>query len=190
MISMIKGLRKRARQIEKLCDYTIDIPEDEPKTKNNSQDVRRKSSSGGDGNKSQPKTTTPSPCKINTISTDCYPILTNVQFNPNWNGVQKQKWCNSAASYYNCIKVRTTDCLGIQYLESVTYYQKIQKYIHTQSNLNCPGGLEGCIINANDVRCKMGVKYGEVNGAKSFSTINNYSNYCLITLLTFFILLN
>ena len=81
--------------------------------------------------------------------------------------------CNSATSYYNCIKTRLVNCIGVQYVESYTYYEKIQKYVQSQSNLNCPGGLEGCIVNANDVRCKMGVKYGEINRTCSMFN-NNY----------------
>jgi hypothetical protein len=91
--------------------------------------------------------------------------------------------CNSATNYYNCIKTRLVNCIGLQYVESYTYYEKIQKYVQSQSNLNCPGGLEGCIVNANDVRCKMGVKYGEINFARSLSDKNFFSfffNFLLI----------
>ena len=171
MESMVKGLRKKAKQIEKLCEIDIDVPDEVVKAVNSSQDFRTNGKSGGGGGgggkkggDSKPATTGP-PCKISLISPDCTPILTNVQFNPAWNGVNKQKWCNSATAYYNCIKSRLHNCVGVQYMESLSYYEKIEKYIHSQSNINCPGGLEGCVANPNDVRCKMGVKYGETNAA-------------------------
>jgi hypothetical protein len=174
MESMVRGLRKRAKQIERLCEIDINIPEEKPKQVNNSQDVRH------NGHTTRKIVTTSAPCKINSISPDCYPILTNVQFNPTWNGVLKQKWCNSANAYYNCIKVRLQNCLGVQYIESVGYYEKIQKYVHSQANINCPGGLEGCAGNPNDVRCKMGVKYGETSKASSTFYYSNSFLYFLI----------
>lgn len=159
MESMVKGLRKKAKQIMELCENEIEIPLQTPKPVDNSNMLRN------NGHTTPKKVSTGPPCKINTISTDCHPILTNVQFNPAWNGVLKQKWCNQATSYYNCIKSRLANCLGVQYMESLSYYEKIEKYIHSQSNLNCPGGLEGCVANPNDVRCKLGVKYGETSNA-------------------------
>jgi hypothetical protein len=179
MESMIKGLRKKAKQIETLCEMDIDIGEEEVKKVNNSQDVRL----NGYATAKQRPTTTTTPCKINLISPECHSILTNAQFSPTWNGVMKQKWCNSAGPYYNCLKVRLVNCYGVQYAESVAYYEKIQKYIHSQANINCPGGLEGCIGNPNDVRCKMGVKYGETSGGGGTSTtFNKHSNYLFVFL--------
>lgn len=64
------------------------------------------------------------------------------------------------------------NCYGSQYTDSLGYYEKIQKYIHSQANINCPGGLEGCLANPNDVRCKMGVKFGET----SKGSTNIYKN--------------
>ena len=61
-------------------------------------------------------------------------------------------------------------------MESMTYYEKIQNYVFTQSNKNCAGGIEGCIKNPNDVRCKTGVKLGEMrNGSHSF-----YASYLIV----------
>lgn len=189
MESMVKGLRKKAKQIEKLCEIDIDVPDEVVKAVNSSQDVRTNGQSGGGGGgggkkgeNSKPASTGP-PCKISSISPDCTPILTNVQFNPAWNGVMKQKWCNSATAYYNCIKSRLHNCVGVQYMESLSYYEKIEKYIHSQSNINCPGGLEGCVANPNDVRCKMGVKYGETNGAGSaISAPTSFTSFLSLSL--------
>lgn len=104
-------------------------------------------------------------------------------------GVQKQKWCNSAGVYSNCLKTRMINCYGSQYAESLAYYEKIQKYIHTQANLNCPGGLEGCIANPNDVRCKMGVKYGETSGDSSILYQSLFMTLFKLFLAVFFIYL-
>ena len=186
MESMVKGLRKKAKQIEALCEIDIDVPaEAPPKHKDaNAENVRH----NGQTTKKAPPTTGP-PCRINSISPDCHHMLTNVQFNPQWNGVMKQKWCNSATQYYNCIKARLANCIGVQYIESVGYYEKIQKYVHSQSNMNCPGGLEGCQANPNDVRCKMGVKYGETNSGNSLIYFNNRVNFNFLKFLfTYFLI--
>lgn len=171
MESMVKGLRKKAKQIEKQCEIDIDVPDEAPKAVVNPQDIRSNGKAPEKAVRPAATTTTGSPCKINSISSECHQIMTNVQFNPSWNGVMKTKWCNSAGPYYNCLKARLVNCYGPMFMESVSYYEKIQKYIHSQSNINCPGGLEGCAVNANDVRCKMGVKYGETNSA-SIEVIN------------------
>lgn len=81
------------------------------------------------------------------------------------------------------------NCYGSQYAESLAYYEKIQKYIHTQANLNCPGGLEGCIANPNDVRCKMGVKYGETSGDSSILYQSLFMTLFKLFLAVFFIYL-
>lgn len=98
--------------------------------------------------------------------------------------MQKQKWCNSAGSYYNCLKSKINNCFGNQYADSVSYYEKIQKYVHSQANINCPGGIEGCIANPNDVRCKMGVKYGEANSSKT--NLNFSRTKIVFKMLSFF----
>lgn len=155
---------------------------------NGSQDVRQ-GAGGNAGQLTRPTkpTTTTIPCKISQISADCHSILTNIQFSPTWNGVQKTKWCNSAGAYFTCLKVRLVNCYGVQFAESVAYYEKIQKYIHSQANVNCPGGLEGCVANPNDVRCKMGVKYGETNGTTR-SPFKNEFEFFIVYLFTFLIL--
>lgn len=191
MESMVKGLRKRARQLEKVCEMDVGIPDEEDdegtaadggagggdeededdggkkkkgkkKSKGGAQDVRQ------NGHTTQKSTSTLSPCKVNQISANCHPILTNIQFSSVWNGIIKQRWCNSAGSYHTCLKSHLLNCYGnIQYAESISYYENMMKYVHSQANINCPGGLEGCLVNSNDVRCKLGVKFGEANHASS-----------------------
>lgn len=70
-------------------------------------------------------------------------------------------------------------------MESLSYYEKIEKYIHSQSNVNCPGGLEGCTANPNDIRCKLGVKYGEANSStrtNKFSYIVSFISFSIFIL--------
>lgn len=174
MESMIRGLKKKAKQLTEDCDIEIHLAGEKPKP-----DKKKKGKDKSHGKKTktteptnddyeyedETTTTTGVPCRINLISSDCHNLLPNVQFNPNWSGILKQKWCNSAGPYYNCLKIHMVNCHAAIYQESVSYYEKIQKYIHSTSNINCPGGLEGCSVNSNDVRCKMGVKYGEANGS-------------------------
>lgn len=71
-------------KIEVLCEIDIDIPSDEAKKVNNSQDVRQ----GGGGGLTRPTkpTTTTVACKIALISSECHSILTNIQFTPTWTG--------------------------------------------------------------------------------------------------------
>jgi hypothetical protein len=192
MDSMVKGLRKKAKQIGDLCEIEIDVPVVTPKPvdnnglRNNGHTTLNKAKKfehfadkyddryNDRFNEKPPVQSSGPPCRINTISTDCHPILTNVQFNPQWNGMLKQKWCNSATAYHQCIKGRIQNCVGVQYMESLSYYDKIEKYIHSQSNVNCPGGLEGCLANPNDIRCKLGVKYGEASSSANFNTQLNF----------------
>jgi hypothetical protein len=89
MESMVKGLRKKAKKIETLCELELDIPEEAPKKKKES--AKESLRHNGQTTSKIPIVTGP-PCKINTIATDCTKILTNVQFNPQWNGVSKQQW--------------------------------------------------------------------------------------------------
>lgn len=162
MKSMIQVLRRKAKEIEELCKISIDLQETKPtkKTTTTTKTTKPKKTT-----KKKPKktttlnttltttiatstttsttTTTQNPlCKINTIPSSCHSILSNVQFNSAWTGAIKQKWCSSATSYYNCIKLRIQNCYGVQYMESMSYYEKIQNYVFTQSNKNCPGGIE------------------------------------------------
>ena len=180
MESMIKGLRKKARKIEQLCDFDINVPEE---VKKKIEKFQANFRHNGYTTPKTPIVTLPA-CKIKSISIDCHSILTNFQFMNNWNGVMKQKWCNSATNYYNCVKTRLLNCYAAQFQESVAYYEKIQKYVHSQSNINCPGGIEGCAANPIDIRCKLGVKYGETNSA-SYSSSNLNFFYFLFFILFF-----
>ncbi|RMZ96915.1 hypothetical protein BpHYR1_044667 [Brachionus plicatilis] len=172
MESMKRGLKKKAKQLSEDCDIEIELvdekskPDKKKKGKDKSHGKKAKTTEPADNEyeyEDEETTTTGVPCRINSISSRCHNLMQNVQFNPNWSGVIKQKWCNSAGPYYTCLKKHMINCHAAIYQESVSYYEKIQKYIHSTSNINCPGGLEGCSVNSNDVRCKMGVKYGETN---------------------------
>lgn len=187
MESMVKGLKKKAKQIIELCDIEINLPdvtkkpkpteptddydeEEAPEEEEEEETNPKKKKKRKKLRRTTTRKSTGPPCKISTIPIDCHPLLTNIQFVATWNGIQKQKWCNQATSYYFCIKARMANCIGVQYMESLSYYEKVEKYIHSQSNLNCPGGVEGCAANPNDIRCKLGVRYGETN---SSSKIHN-----------------
>lgn len=191
MNSMIRGLKKKAKQLSEDCEIEIQLADDKPKP-----DKKKKGKDKPSGKKTkttepaeddyeyedETTTTTGVPCRINSISSDCHHLMQNVQFNTIWSGILKQKWCNSAGPYYNCLKIHMVNCHAAVYQESVSYYEKMQKYIHSTSNINCPGGLEGCSVNSNDVRCKMGVKYGETNG----SIKKKYSFFFLIYAFIFY----
>jgi hypothetical protein len=185
MDSMVRGLRKKAKEIIELCEIEVDIPLTTAKPK---VDVVG-NVAGRNHNllTSQKVQTTILPCKINTIPHDCQSILPNAQFNTAWNGVLKQKWCTKATSYHSCIKNRLHDCIGVHYTDSLNYYDKILKYIYSQSNINCPGGLDGCIGNPSDIRCKMGVKYTETNRSANLSVLSSvfYFLICLMNVYAF-----
>jgi hypothetical protein len=202
MESMVRGLRKRARQMEKVCEIDIAIPEEEEEAE---EEQKKSGGGGGKGNKSKGKqqdirsngyttlkqAATQSPCKISQIATSCQLILANIHFNAGWNGVLKQRWCNSATSYHSCLKSSLVNCHGNQYAESIRYYESMLNYIHSQANINCPGGLEGCMINLNDVRCKMGVKFGETNAAAERGPTSRLGKTpCLIFIISLTIIMN
>lgn len=160
MKSMVQVLKRKAKEIEELCKITIDLQETKPtkKTTTTTKTTKKKTTKKKPRNSKNKTTqttttttitttttttTTQNPqCKINTIPSSCHSILNNVQFNAAWTGAIKQKWCNSATSYYNCIKLRLQSCYGVQYMESMSYYEKIQNYVLAQSNKNCPGGID------------------------------------------------
>ncbi len=105
MESMIKGLKKKAKQLSEDCENEIELVEDKPKEEKNGG----KKGKGKDKDKAHTETqtkatevddyededrvttTTGVPCRINTISSECHALMQNVQFNPNWSGVLKQK---------------------------------------------------------------------------------------------------
>ena len=195
MESMMRGLRRKAAEVEEACeDVEIAIPseEDELAAAEAAEEAAaaKKNKKGGKNNKNNKssgnylrrngltrETTTTStqlPCRIGSIASDCHLILSNVQFNPSaWSGVVKQRWCNSAGPYHACIRTRLHNCVPGKsaFIESLGYYEKIQQYVQTQANIYCPGGLEGCAVNAHDVRCKMGVRYNQLESAAVSSVL-------------------
>jgi len=124
-------------------------------------------------------TTTLEPCEIDMISTECYPILKSVQYISSWSDQVKTKWCNSATPYVNCIKMRMFNCENSsKYAESFEYFNKIRNYVENESNKSCPGGIEGCIVNPDDSRCRQGPKFKnmiDLNDSNSSTKLNKLS---------------
>ena len=78
----------------------------------------------------------------------------------------RKRWCNSATPYFNCLKARMYHCEGnARYADSFAYYAKVRAYVETESNKHCPGGIQGCIVNAADERCRAGPKFGNMVGS-------------------------
>lgn len=80
----------------------------------------------------------------------------------------RKRWCNSATPYFNCLKARMYHCEGnARYADSFAYYAKVRAYVEAESNKNCPGGIQGCIVNAADERCRAGPKFGNMVGSSA-----------------------
>ncbi len=178
-MNLVKGLNKKIRKVEKLCerdfgilepdgaDEAIEATENTEVTSTRRQKRRRRTTTSPTTTTEEittttmtTTTTTSEPCEIELISTDCHPILTSVQYIESWSDQVKTRWCNSATPYFNCIKMRMFNCEASQkYAESFEYYSKIRNYVETESNKSCPGGIEGCVVNPADSRCRQGPKF-------------------------------
>jgi hypothetical protein len=106
-------------------------------------------------------------CQIKSINDLCQPLLINVKFNPSWNNANKRSWCQQTSTYFRCLKSRLDKC---PQQDIQNQFQQLEHYLHTQININCPGGVDGCTRHSTDARCKIGL-----NQSNSSS-----STFCLV----------
>jgi hypothetical protein len=80
--------------------------------------------------------------------------MINVKFNPSWNTANKRGWCQQTSIYYRCLKSRLDKCSDQDVLNQ---FQQREHHLYAQININCPGGVNGCIRHSTDPRCKAGL---------------------------------
>jgi hypothetical protein len=76
-----------------------------------------------------------------------------VKFNPSWNSANKRSWCQQSTTYYRCLKSRLDKCLQ---QDIQNHFELRERYLYSQINLYCPGGVYGCPRGSTDPRCKIG----------------------------------
>jgi hypothetical protein len=80
--------------------------------------------------------------------------MIHVKFNPSWNSANKRGWCQQISTYFRCLKSRLDKCSE----QDVQHqFQQLEHYLHSQININCPGGVDGCTRHSTDARCKIGL---------------------------------
>ncbi|CAF0980442.1 unnamed protein product [Rotaria sordida] len=174
MESMMKGIRKRVDDLLAFCsdkieDYKFNIIWESSKQPGTIDSVR----SGGSLSSVSLKNGIVSPssvqellpndlCQIKAINNLCQPLAITVKFNPSWNTVNKRSWCQQATVYFRCLKSRLDKC-SQQDIQS--QFQQLERYLYSQININCPGGVDGCTRHSTDARCKIGLN--QINSSSS-----------------------
>ena len=209
MGSIVKGLYRKIYKIQKTCEIEFGIagvPVEEvsnstdttstrkPKKKKKQKTTVRTTTMTTTHlitSTTEASTTTADTCELNSIQTDCHPLFTNIQFVASWSKPAKQQWCSSATAYYNCIRVRMFDCQEKpKYAESLDYYEKVKSYVLTQASLNCAGGIEGCIVNTDDVRCKMATRVGSFSESAAPATVSHIWCWAFVNFFIFKLILS
>ncbi|CAF1602981.1 unnamed protein product [Rotaria magnacalcarata] len=166
MESMLKGIRKRVDDLlgfcsDKIEDYKFNIIWESDKKPESADSVRAGGalSSGllkNDNIGSAPTQTLVSNdiCQVKAINSLCQPLAITVKFNPSWNTVNKRSWCQQATVYFRCLKSRLDKCSQD---DVQGQFQQLERYLYSQININCPGGVDGCTRHSADARCKIGL---------------------------------
>ncbi|CAF1620058.1 unnamed protein product [Rotaria sp. Silwood1] len=166
MESMMKGIRKRVDDLLAFCsdkieDYKFNIIWESPKKIETIDSVRSGNTLTSVSIKTHNNGLSPIQeilpndlCQIKTINNLCQPLAITVKFNPLWNNINKRSWCQQATVYFRCIKSRLDKC-SQQDIQS--QFQQLERYLYSQININCPGGVDGCTRHSTDARCKIGL---------------------------------
>ena len=75
------------------------------------------------------------------------------------------QWCRDTIDYVNCANQYLLYCNISSVKHDADQLQSFIDYITKSSNVHCPGGINGCESNTNDIRCKLGIRYflGDMN---------------------------
>ncbi len=103
-----------------------------------------------------------------------------IKFEKSWNVYDKMQWCRDTIDYVSCSNHLLMSCNISSQKTEADQLQSFIDYITKQSNLNCPGGINGCDTNTNDVRCRLGVRYFMGATFISKSSLLVHSNFVLI----------
>jgi hypothetical protein len=95
-----------------------------------------------------------------------------VKFEEIWNVYEKMQWCRDTIDYVNCANQYLLYCNISSVKNDADQLQSFIDYITKSSNVHCPGGINGCDNNTNDIRCKLGIRYfmGEINNNNTATT--------------------
>jgi hypothetical protein len=165
-IWLILGIRKRVDDLLAFCsdkieDYKFNIIWDSPKQAEPADSIRSggshlsgASSKNGILGSSPVQVLEPNDaCQVKSINELCQPLMINVKFNPSWNTPNKRVWCQQSTAYFRCLKSRLDKC---PQQDIQNHFQQHEHYLHSQININCPGGVDGCTRHSTDARCKIG----------------------------------
>ena len=178
---LAEGIRKRVDDLlgfcsDKVDDYKFNIIWDPPKQAEGTDAIRQggghgssvASNAGANGAVSAAKSISDDLCQVKSINDLCQPLMVNSKFNPSWSNVNKRAWCQQATGYFRCLKSRLDKCLQP---DVQTQFQTVERYLHSQININCPGGVDGCTRHSTDARCKIGLS--QSNGCSSTYSLTN-----------------
>lgn len=154
------GIRKRVDELlgfcsDKIEDYNFKINWDPPKPAEAPASARSDGGSkrSGHGSSAVQPSTSDDLCQVKTINDLCQPLMSTSKFNPSWNSFNKRSWCQQSSAYYRCLKSRLDRC---PQPDVQNQFQPLERYLISQVNINCPGGVNGCTRHATDARCKIG----------------------------------
>jgi hypothetical protein len=101
------------------------------------------------------------------------------------------QWCRDTIDYVTCSNQLLMSCNISTQKTEADQLQSFIDYITKQSNLHCPGGINGCDTNTNDVRCRLGVRYfmGDtfISGSECILITKNLVIFNFISMFTFFL---
>lgn len=82
------------------------------------------------------------------------------------------QWCRDTIDYVNCANQYLLNCNISSLKNEADQLQSFIDYVTKSSNVHCPGGINGCEDNTNDIRCRLGIRYfiGEFNTNRASKT--------------------
>lgn len=125
------------------------------------------------------------PCQVEKAGEECSHYLDGrVKFEESWNVYDKMQWCRDTIDYVTCANQFLLNCNISSLKNEADQLQSFIDYITKSSNVHCPGGINGCETNTNDVRCRLGIRYfiGEYNSNGHERTVT-LSRWLILTLL-------
>lgn len=69
------------------------------------------------------------------------------------------QWCRDTIDYVNCATQYLLNCNISSIKDDADELQSFIDFVTKSSNVHCPGGINGCENNMNDVRCRLGIRY-------------------------------
>jgi hypothetical protein len=82
-----------------------------------------------------------------------------VKYDEAWNVYDKMQWCRDTIDYVNCATQYLLNCNISTIKDDADELQSFIDFVTKSSNVHCPGGINGCENNMNDVRCRLGIRY-------------------------------